>query len=164
MILQQTHLAAAFSPTITSSPSPTTTASPSSQAYKTSNLSIVQQQQAQSHSLLGNQPIICNSQQEQPQNKQQINQVNLQRKRFEDFTAPEEMNNTTGFLDFQSATPSRISASVSSRMMQGMVNAVKMKPAIQAYLHADDPIEAGERTVIIMTSKVAQKSYGTEKR
>ncbi|KAL7324678.1 hypothetical protein PS15p_209836 [Mucor circinelloides] len=49
-------------------------------------------------------------------------------------------------------------------MMQGMVNAVKMKPAIQAYLHADDPIEAGERTVIIMTSKVAQKSYGTEKR
>lgn len=68
-----------------------------------------------------------------------------------------------GFLEFQSPT-SRINASVSSRMMQGMVNAVKMKPAIQAYLHADDPIEAGERTVIIMTSKVAQKSYGTEKR
>ncbi|KAI8886164.1 LAG1-DNAbind-domain-containing protein [Backusella circina FSU 941] len=39
-----------------------------------------------------------------------------------------------------------------------------MKPAIQNYLDADDPIEAGERTVIIMTSKVAQKSYGTEKR
>lgn len=49
-------------------------------------------------------------------------------------------------------------------MMQGMVNAAKMKPAIQAYLGATDPLEAGERTVIIMTSKVAQKSYGTEKR
>lgn len=88
----------------------------------------------------------------------------------QDFTNNEDLNHNAasnsgsgGFLEFQSPT-SRINASVSSRMMQGMVNAVKMKPAIQAYLHADDPIEAGERTVIIMTSKVAQKSYGTEKR
>lgn len=41
---------------------------------------------------------------------------------------------------------------------------IKLKSAIQSYLRADNPIEAGERTVIIMTSKVAQKSYGTEKR
>lgn len=79
-------------------------------------------------------------------------------------TNGEEMNNSsTNFLDFQSPT-SRINASVSSRTMQGAANAVKMKPAIQTYLKADDPIQAGERTVIIMTSKVAQKSYGTEKR
>lgn len=85
--------------------------------------------------------------------------MNIQRNEF----PIEEMNNSTGFLEFQSPT-SRINATVSSRMMQGMVNANKMKPAIQAYLHAHNPIEAGERTVIIMTSKVAQKSYGTEKR
>ncbi|KAG2237502.1 hypothetical protein INT48_005538 [Thamnidium elegans] len=76
----------------------------------------------------------------------------------------EEMNNATGFLEFQSPPTSRINAPASSRTIQVTANAVKMKPAIQAYLHADDPIEAGERTVIIMTSKVAQKSYGTEKR
>lgn len=74
------------------------------------------------------------------------------------------MNNATGFLEFQSPPTSRINAPASSRTTQLTANAIKMKPAIQAYLHADDPIEAGERTVIIMTSKVAQKSYGTEKR
>jgi hypothetical protein len=49
-------------------------------------------------------------------------------------------------------------------MMQGAADAAKMKPAIQAYLRTSDPVTAGERTVIIMTSKVAQKSYGTERR
>lgn len=154
-------MTAAFSPTATASPSPTTTASSSSPAYRISNLSIVQQQQNQQNhhqqqqqnqhiqtpSLLGNQSTTLSS------NAQQSTTP-----------APEEINNKNSFLEFQSPTPSRISSSVSSRMMQGMVNAVKMKPAIQAYLHADNPIEAGERTVIIMTSKVAQKSYGTEKR
>lgn len=154
-------MAAAFSPTVTASPSPTTTASSSSPAYRISNLSIVQQQQNQQNhhqqqqsnqhiqtpSLLGNQSTTI------PNNAQQSTTP-----------VPEEINNKNSFLEFQSPTTSRISSSVSSRMMQGMVNAVKMKPAIQAYLHADNPIEAGERTVIIMTSKVAQKSYGTEKR
>jgi hypothetical protein len=150
-------LAAAFSPTVTASPSPTTTASSSSPAYRISSLSIVQQQQnhqqqqsnqhIQTPSLLGNQSTTI------PNNAQQSTTP-----------VPEEINNKNSFLEFQSPTTSRISSSVSSRMMQGMVNAVKMKPAIQAYLHADNPIEAGERTVIIMTSKVAQKSYGTEKR
>lgn len=41
---------------------------------------------------------------------------------------------------------------------------IKSKSAIQCYLTAEDPIKAGEQTIIIMTSKVAQKSYGTERR
>ncbi|CEP19861.1 hypothetical protein [Parasitella parasitica] len=136
---QHSHLTATFSPTSTASASPTTTASSSTPAFRVPNLSALQQQQQQNIQT----PSLLN-------NRQQ--------------SVPEEITSKTSFLEFQSATPSRISSSVSSRMMQGMVNAVKMKPAIQAYLHADDPIEAGERTVIIMTSKVAQKSYGTEKR
>ncbi|KAI8887458.1 LAG1-DNAbind-domain-containing protein [Backusella circina FSU 941] len=58
----------------------------------------------------------------------------------------------------------RIVPPPSSRMMQGAADAAKIKPAIQAYLRTSDPVAAGERTVIIMTSKVAQKSYGTERR
>jgi hypothetical protein len=61
-------------------------------------------------------------------------------------------------------TQTRIVPPPSSRMMQGAADAAKMKPAIQAYLRTSDPVTAGERTVIIMTSKVAQKSYGTERR
>ncbi|KAL9547626.1 hypothetical protein MBANPS3_006073 [Mucor bainieri] len=151
---QHSHLTAAFSPATTASPSPTTTASSSSPAYRISSLSIVQQQQP-------NQP------QQQPHQQQQQTQ-HIQTPSLlgnaKQSNATEDIANKPAFLEFQSPAPSRISSSVSSRMMQGMVNAVKMKPAIQAYLHADDPIEAGERTVIIMTSKVAQKSYGTEKR
>ena len=81
------------------------------------------------------------------------------------FSRPQDdtSHHTSSFLVFQSP-PSRISTSVTSRMTQGIVNTARMKPAIQNYLEANDPIEAGERTVIIMTSKVAQKSYGTEKR
>ncbi|KAI9485973.1 MAG: hypothetical protein EXX96DRAFT_26822 [Benjaminiella poitrasii] len=75
-----------------------------------------------------------------------------------------EKNGTTKYLEFSPLTSSRINSSMSSRSMQGMANAAEMKPAIQTYLRAENPIEAGERTVIIMTSKVAQKSYGTEKR
>ncbi|RCI04825.1 hypothetical protein CU098_004479, partial [Rhizopus stolonifer] len=76
-------------------------------------------------------------------------------------TTPQDNSVGSGFLEF---TPSRISTSVHSRMTQGIVHAGKIKPVIQTYLQAQDPIEVGERTVIIMTSKVAQKSYGTEKR
>ena len=160
-------MTAAFSPTATASPSPTTTASSSSPAYRISNLSIVQQQQNQQNH---------HQQQQQKQQQQQNqhiqtpsllgNQSTTISNNAQQSTTPasEEIKNRNSFLEFQSPTPSRISSSVSSRLMQGMVNAVKMKPAIQAYLHADDPIEAGEITVIIMTSKVAQKSYGTEKR
>ncbi|KAI8887222.1 beta-trefoil [Backusella circina FSU 941] len=39
-----------------------------------------------------------------------------------------------------------------------------MRPYIQRYLSSPDPTGLGEKTVVILTSKVAQKSYGTEKR
>lgn len=45
-----------------------------------------------------------------------------------------------------------------------MQSDIKLKAEIRAYLIAENPIAAGEQTVIITTSKVAQKSYGTEKR
>ncbi|KAF7722750.1 hypothetical protein EC973_002734 [Apophysomyces ossiformis] len=53
---------------------------------------------------------------------------------------------------------------VTARLMQNALNAAKMRPLIQCYLQSSDPMAIGERTVVILTSKVAQKSYGTEKR
>ena len=35
---------------------------------------------------------------------------------------------------------------------------------LQNYLLAPNPVAMGERTIVILTGKVAQKSYGTEKR
>ncbi|CAG8795244.1 3617_t:CDS:2, partial [Racocetra fulgida] len=37
-------------------------------------------------------------------------------------------------------------------------------PVIQQYLNSTNPAAMGEKTVMVLTSKVAQKSYGTEKR
>ncbi|KAF7725584.1 hypothetical protein EC973_009539 [Apophysomyces ossiformis] len=48
-------------------------------------------------------------------------------------------------------------------IFQGVHSASKLQPLIQQYLLSEDPVHAGERTVMILTSKVAQKSYGTEK-
>lgn len=54
---------------------------------------------------------------------------------------------------------------VSSRMLHNNnANAARLRPIINSYLQSPDPAAAGEKMVIIMTSKVAQKSYGTEKR
>jgi hypothetical protein len=39
-----------------------------------------------------------------------------------------------------------------------------MKSIIQQYLSSSNPAALGEKTVMVLTSKVAQKSYGTEKR
>ncbi|GET00823.1 LAG1-DNAbind-domain-containing protein [Rhizophagus clarus] len=39
-----------------------------------------------------------------------------------------------------------------------------MRPIIQQYLNSSNPAALGEKTVMVLTSKVAQKSYGTEKR
>ncbi|CAB4481267.1 uncharacterized protein OCT59_003115 [Rhizophagus irregularis] len=39
-----------------------------------------------------------------------------------------------------------------------------MRPIIQQYLNSNNPAALGEKTVMVLTSKVAQKSYGTEKR
>ncbi|CAO0803546.1 unnamed protein product [Mucor circinelloides] len=51
-------------------------------------------------------------------------------------------------------------STINSRIIQGTNNASILKPLIQKYLgNLED-----ERKVIILTSKVAQKSYGTEKR
>lgn len=56
------------------------------------------------------------------------------------------------------------SSLVTARMLQGANTASVLKPHIQQYLMSSNPAGSGERTVMILTSKVAQKSYGTEKR
>ena len=38
------------------------------------------------------------------------------------------------------------------------------RPYLDQYVRASNRLAFGERTVIVMSSKVAQKSYGTEKR
>lgn len=53
---------------------------------------------------------------------------------------------------------------VAARMQLGASTAATLKPHIRNYLLSNDPAGSGERTVMILTSKVAQKSYGTEKR
>jgi hypothetical protein len=58
---------------------------------------------------------------------------------------------------------------VACRILQGQTAASSLKPLIQDYLirrdHQDRTLPVtGERTVMVLTSKVAQKSYGTEKR
>ncbi|KAI9012117.1 hypothetical protein CLU79DRAFT_770621 [Phycomyces nitens] len=52
----------------------------------------------------------------------------------------------------------------SNRQIIQAVQAATFRPHIQKYLRSPDPTSVGERTVVILTSKVAQKSYGTEKR
>jgi hypothetical protein len=52
---------------------------------------------------------------------------------------------------------------VSTRMLQS-ANVAQLRPLIRHYLQSPNPAASGERTVVILTSKVAQKSYGTEKR
>lgn len=52
---------------------------------------------------------------------------------------------------------------VTQRMMQP-ANVDHLRMLIRQYLNTPDPLAFGERTVLLMTSKVAQKSYGTEKR
>lgn len=51
---------------------------------------------------------------------------------------------------------------MNARVLQHAVNEARMKPIIRNYL--SNHYSEEERTVIILTSKVAQKSYGTEKR
>lgn len=58
---------------------------------------------------------------------------------------------------------------ISARILQGETTASSLKPLIQDYLirrdHQDRSLPVtGERTVMVLTSRVAQKSYGTEKR
>lgn len=38
------------------------------------------------------------------------------------------------------------------------------RPYLDQYIRTQNRLAFGERTVIVMSSKVAQKSYGTEKR
>ncbi|ORZ15923.1 hypothetical protein BCR42DRAFT_451836 [Absidia repens] len=53
---------------------------------------------------------------------------------------------------------------VSARIIQGANTATQLKPLIQQYLLSDNPSACGEHSITLLSSKVAQKSYGTEKR
>lgn len=69
---------------------------------------------------------------------------------------PEEEDEDMDFQDKNRIKP----LDISSRIIQGSNNASIMKPLVQKYLATFQD----ERKVVIHTSKVAQKSYGTEKR
>ncbi|KAI8140722.1 hypothetical protein BJV82DRAFT_622268 [Fennellomyces sp. T-0311] len=73
---------------------------------------------------------------------------------------PEEEDDYTRYSDLRSLKAGLATA----RLMQSSANASRLKPLINTYLQSPDPVAAGEKTVILLTSKVAQKSYGTEKR
>jgi hypothetical protein len=63
-----------------------------------------------------------------------------------------------------SLPPRNLHSVATARVIQQQATAAKLRPIIQQYLQSKDPMAMGEKTVIIMSSKVAQKSYGTEKR
>ncbi|KAI9302044.1 hypothetical protein BJ944DRAFT_127381 [Cunninghamella echinulata] len=71
---------------------------------------------------------------------------------------------TTNNNVLKSLPPRNLHAVATARVIQQQATAAKLKPIIQQYLQSKDPISLGEKMVIIMSSKVAQKSYGTEKR
>ncbi|CAG8783774.1 6970_t:CDS:2, partial [Racocetra persica] len=56
-----------------------------------------------------------------------------------------------------------MSSTVNQRLSQSATVNL-MRPVIQQYLNSTNPAAMGEKTVMVLTSKVAQKSYGTEKR
>ncbi|GAA5801505.1 hypothetical protein HPULCUR_006953 [Helicostylum pulchrum] len=72
-------------------------------------------------------------------------------------------------IDHQLSNINNKSGIISARILQGQNTASSLKPLIQDYLIRRDiqdrslPV-TGERTVMVLTSRVAQKSYGTEKR
>ncbi|KAI8089643.1 uncharacterized protein BX664DRAFT_263008 [Halteromyces radiatus] len=74
------------------------------------------------------------------------------------------VTNTTTSTALRSLPPRNLHAVATARVIQQQVTAAKIRPIIQLYLQSKDPSAIGEKTVIIMSSKVAQKSYGTEKR
>lgn len=51
-----------------------------------------------------------------------------------------------------------------AKYLQNAAVATWLRPHVQSYLLSPDPAAMGERTVVILTGKVAQKSYGSEKR
>lgn len=86
----------------------------------------------------------------------------------EDETLSEQQhhNNNNSWASSNTDHSMRMSKSslIAARMMQGVNTANILKPHVQQYLMSNDPAGSGERTIMILTSKVAQKSYGTEKR
>ncbi|KAI9315166.1 hypothetical protein BX666DRAFT_2028747 [Dichotomocladium elegans] len=81
-------------------------------------------------------------------------------------SVPRPSTNTALWNNSTDAQRIRASKSslVTARMLQGANTATVLKPHIQQYLMSHNPSGNGERTIMILTSKVAQKSYGTEKR
>jgi hypothetical protein len=82
---------------------------------------------------------------------------------------PWDVNNTTNTNNNNNNVINNKSGLISARILQGENTASSLKPLIQDYLirrdHQDRSLPVtGERTVMVLTSRVAQKSYGTEKR
>ncbi|KAI9321311.1 hypothetical protein BX666DRAFT_1900773 [Dichotomocladium elegans] len=67
---------------------------------------------------------------------------------------------STGYVE-SSTAPYGIGT---ARSLQDAAVASWLRPLLQNYLLSPDPTAMGEKTVVILTGKVAQKSYGTEKR
>ncbi|KAI9267252.1 hypothetical protein EDC94DRAFT_602740 [Helicostylum pulchrum] len=63
-------------------------------------------------------------------------------------------------IDLEARNRNKQQLDISSRVLQGTHNASTLKPLVQKYLLTFE----NERKITILTSKVAQKSYGTEKR
>ncbi|KAI8344447.1 hypothetical protein BC941DRAFT_507996 [Chlamydoabsidia padenii] len=77
-------------------------------------------------------------------------------------TINERYTPSTG-LDYATLSTPRNLHSTARTIQQQQV-AARLQPIIHHYLASKDPTELGEKTVVIMSCKVAQKSYGTEKR
>ncbi|ORZ16422.1 hypothetical protein BCR42DRAFT_415007 [Absidia repens] len=78
--------------------------------------------------------------------------------------SPNSNNDIPGSNPLRSAQPRHLHAVTAARIIQQQESSAKLRPIIQRYLQSTNPTALGEKTVIIMSSKVAQKSYGTEKR
>ena len=49
-------------------------------------------------------------------------------------------------------------------LTNALIKRARCSPYLDQYVRTPNRLAFGERTVIVMSSKVAQKSYGTEKR
>ncbi|CAO3627825.1 unnamed protein product [Cunninghamella echinulata] len=98
-------------------------------------------------------------------NRHHGNKNNNNNHNEEDDASSSSSSSTLSSAEHRAAAERRAKNSlITARIIQGANTANQLKPYIQQYLLSNDAIPSGERTITILTSKVAQKSYGTEKR